>query len=206
MKHELPDWFGEAAAAVGALILAVTQAKRIWGWLCEFGAWWKRRSNALADLAQSVGKLAESFKEIVRMTEARFSNVEGELRRVHTQSVIAHQQTLLMLDESPVPMFACKLPEGTCTWVNPALARLFDRETHDCLVWGWLSAIHADDIARVQNDWLEAIRKGIPYRSRYRVMHGEEPLTVEATGKPIRCDTGDALAIIGKILPLPIHI
>ena len=203
--QQLPDWLGELLAMLGALVLLLTQAKRIVKGVAALWDWWKRRSNALPDLARNVGMLAESFKEIVRVTEARFSNVETSLRKVQIHSIIAHQQTLLMLEESDVPMFSCELPGGTCTWVNPALANLFGMETHDMLVWGWLSAIHADDIGRVQNEWLEAIRKGIPYRSRYRVTPAGEPLTVEATGRPIRCDIGTPIAVIGKILPLPIH-
>jgi len=206
MKHEVPDWFAEAIALLGALILFVTQAKRIWGWLCTFWAWWQRRSNALPDLAKNVGELAESFKEIVRVTESRFSHVESKIKELHTRAIVNHQQTMMMLDESPVPQWQCKLPEGTCEWVNPACAELFRMQSHDMLVWGWLSAIHADDLARTQNDFLETIRNGRPYKVRYRVMQDGQPLTVEATGKIVKGEDGTPLALIGKVIPVHIHL
>jgi len=79
-------------------------------------------------------------------------------------------------------------------------------QSHDMLVWGWLSAIHADDLARTQNDFLETIRNGRPYKVRYRVMQDGQPLTVEATGKIVKNDDGTPLALIGKVIPVPVHL
>ncbi len=205
MKHEVPDWLAEALALIGAFILFVTQAKRIWGWLRILWAWWQRRANAISDLAIHVGEVAHSLQEIVRVNEARFSHVESKVKELHCRAIVNHQQTMMMLDESPIPQWQCKLPEGACEWVNPACAELFRMESHDMLVWGWLSAIHADDLARTQNNFLETIRNGRPYKVRYRVMQDGQPLTVEATGRIVKNDDGTPLALIGKVIPVPVH-
>jgi PAS domain-containing protein len=206
MKHEVPNWLAEALAIIGAFILLITQAKRIWGWLRILGAWWQRRANAISDLAAHVGEVAHSLQEIVRVNEARFSHVENKVKELHCRAIVNHQQTMMMLDESPIPQWQCRLPEGACEWVNPACAELFRMESHDMLVWGWLSAIHADDLARTQNDFLETIRNGRPYKVRYRVMQDGQPLTVEATGRIIKNDDGTPLALIGKVIPVPVHL
>ena len=206
MKHEVPDWLGETLALIGAFVLFVTQARRICGWIRAFGKWWQRRANAISDLAVHVGEVAKSLQEIVRVNEARFSHVETKIKELHARAIVNHQQTMMMLDESPVPQWQCRLPEGACEWVNPACAELFRMESHDMLVWGWLAAIHADDLAKTQNDFLETIRNGRPYKVRYRVMQNGQPITVEATGRIIKGDDGTPLALIGKVIPVPIQL
>ena len=206
MKHEVPDWLAEALALIGAFILFVTQAKRIWGWLRILWAWWQRRANAISDLAIHVGEIAHSLQEIVRVNEARFSHVESKVKELHCRAIVNHQQTMMMLDESPIPQWQCRLPEGSCEWVNPACAELFGMESHAMLVWGWLAAIHADDLARTQNDFLETIRNGRPYKVRYRLMQDGQPITVEATGRIVKNDDGTPLALIGKVIPVPVHV
>lgn len=206
MKHEVPDWLAEALALIGAFILFVTQAKRIWGWLRILGAWWQRRANAISDLAIHVGEIAHSLQEIVRVNEARFSHVESKVKELHCRAIVNHQQTMMMLDESPIPQWQCRLPEGACEWVNPACAELFGMESHAMLVWGWLAAIHADDLARTQNDFLETIRNGRPYKVRYRLMQDGQPITVEATGRIVKNDDGTPLALIGKVIPVPVDL
>jgi len=206
VKHEVPDWLAEALALLGAFVLTVTQAKRVWGWLRILWAWWQRRANAISDLAIHVGEVAHSLHEIVRVNEARFSHVESKVKELHKRAIVNHQQTMLMLDESPVPQWQCALPSGVCEWVNPACAELFEMESHDMLVWGWLAAIHADDLQGTQNDFLETIRNGRPYKRRYRVVKRNGPLTCEATGRIIKDEDGTPIALIGKVIPVPIHL
>jgi len=61
--------------------------------------------------------------------------------------------------------------EGLCTWVSPAYAKLCGRPAADLMGWGWVIAIHDDDIETVRQEWRLAVEERRPFERHMRIVH-----------------------------------
>jgi PAS domain S-box-containing protein len=189
----------------GMMIAAVAilgSAKKIW----KFCKWVfntiSLRLNAIPNLAASLDKLAIALTA----QEARFNITDEAVRNVHNKAILAHAQGVMILEQSPTPMWHCELPSGACTWVNDALCKAFGMSREDAMTWGWTKSLHPDDTKKTISDFMDSVTTGRPYRARYRVLDTEgNPTTYEATGEIIHGVSGNPIAIFGKSIPLKFH-
>lgn len=76
--------------------------------------------------------------------------------------------------------------DGLYTWVSPAYARICGRSFDELKGWGWVVAVHHDDIDDVRQDWRLAVEERRAFERHMRVVHYE----------------GAVLRVLSKALPL----
>jgi PAS domain S-box-containing protein len=75
-----------------------------------------------------------------------------------------------MAQSSPLGIFITD-SSGDCSYTNPAYQRISGLSQHQALGSGWSQAIHPDDRQRVFNEWYDAARRRVPFRSEHRFAH-----------------------------------
>lgn len=91
----------------------------------------------------------------------------------------ADQRSIVLTERAQIAVYECD-SNGSCTFVNSILARIFGMERSEMLGNGWLKAIDSEDKTRVYNTFIEAIRNKIPYNSHYTVVN-------QKTGEKVKC-------------------
>ena len=186
-----------------ALVAIIGCGKKLLGLAMKIGRSLSNRFNAIPNLTKTLQELSDAIKA----QDARFTATDETVRTVHDKAIIAHAQGVMILEQSPTPMWHCSLPEGTCTWANEALCKAFGMTREDILTWGWTRSLHPDDVKETISRFMESVTTGRPYRARYRVQIGEgDPVTYEATGDVIKGISGKPIAIFGKSVPLKCHL
>ena len=98
-----------------------------------------------------------------------------------TQDVTEDRQRELALRESEQRYRALVEAASQMVWTvqgdgafateAPAWGEFTGQSWADARGWGWLSAVHPEDRARVQSTWDHALATGIPYETTYRLRH-----------------------------------
>ena len=70
---------------------------------------------------------------------------------------------------APVSIYH-KLPDGSCTYVNPEWGRMTGYPLENALGMGWLKVVHADDRDRAKQMWDEAVASGRDFESVVRAV------------------------------------
>jgi len=166
----------------------------LWG---KIVSWWQRPT-----LADAVVRLSLSLDHIAN----EFVEVKLTLKDNGHASTIARETARTLLHQSPIPMFECALPTGECTWVNSALATLFEMEEHDMMGFGWLIAIPGEHRARVKEKFTNDVAKGIPYECDYPVRRKSEIVNVTARGRVVEAKDGTKLMVLGSVLPVMVML
>lgn len=186
-----------------AVVAIVASGKKILFWISCVLRSIANRFNAIPNLTKSLKELADALKA----QEAYRISTDAAVQSVHDKAIIAHAQGVMILEQSPTPMWHCELPSGACVWVNEALCKAFGMDREDMMTWGWSKALHPDDARRAISDFMDSVTSGRPFRSRYRVLDKDgNPTTYEATGDVIKGVSGKPIAIFGKSVPLKIHV
>lgn len=60
-------------------------------------------------------------------------------------------------------------PAGVLTHVDQTLCRLFELEADAFPNFGWLERVHPDDLERVQQQWVQGIRRGLSMGMEFRL-------------------------------------
>ena len=76
--------------------------------------------------------------------------------------------------------------EGLCIWVSPAYAKMCGRPFDELKGWGWIVAIHHEDVDGVRQDWRLAVEERRPFERHLRVVHAE----------------GSVLSVLSRAVPL----
>jgi two-component system cell cycle sensor histidine kinase/response regulator CckA len=77
-----------------------------------------------------------------------------------------------MAESSPLGIFITD-PSGDCSYTNPAYQRISGLRQHQAIGSGWSQAIHPDDRQRVFDEWYDAARRRVPFRSEHRFAHAD---------------------------------
>jgi two-component system cell cycle sensor histidine kinase/response regulator CckA len=116
------------------------------------------RAEAAAREAQDASGQAEADAVQQVAAEAAFRSSEARFRA--------------MAQSSPLGIFITD-PSGDCSYTNPAYQRISGLTQHQALGSGWSQAIHPDDRQRVFDEWYDAARRRVPFRSEHRFAHAD---------------------------------
>jgi len=156
----------------------------------------------LRALANALDGLSGEMREL----RVCFGGLQLDLKQIGDAATAANHKVAMLFEDSHSAHFECEMPSGKCIYVNRRLRDLFELSFAEMLGDGWTSAIHPDDVDRVRESWAETIASWRPYRVRYRILKGGQPLTVEVTAAIIRSPKGDPISVWGKVEPLPVTI
>jgi PAS domain S-box-containing protein len=97
----------------------------------------------------------------------KFENAELQIKEA--EELIANKdiQYQTLTDNSPVGIFHT-LIDGYTTFVNNRWCEISGVKKEDAIGWGWLSAVHPDDIKRVRQEWNLAVQEKRMSQVQYR--------------------------------------
>ena len=75
-----------------------------------------------------------------------------------------------LADAIPVQVWTA-LPSGSLDYVNRGVTEYFQRSAEQIMGEGWLSMVHADDVARTVERWTHSVTTGEPYEIEFRLWH-----------------------------------
>ena len=89
-------------------------------------------------------------------------------------------------------------PDGRLLSDLPQWRRLTGQTAEQVRDFGWLDAVHPDDLAEVEHDWRTAVAQGAVFDSEYRVRRaGGGWAHVWVRSAPLRDDAGEVVEYIG---------
>ncbi|WP_205479241.1 PAS domain-containing sensor histidine kinase [Sphingomonas arenae] len=120
-------------------------------------------------------------EEALRESEARFRN---------------------MADHAPVMLWVTDA-DGRCTYLNRSWYEFTGQTKEQAEGFGWLDATHPDDRAEAERVFLEANRRGEPFRIEYRLRRhdGKYRWSIDAAA-PRFAPTGEFLGYIGSVIDI----
>lgn len=136
----------------------------------------------------------------------------------HNHTLLAHISRMAALEargkEIPVPLLGWNVlgiwdwdAVNDVTYLDENCADLFDVDRiaarKGLPISDYIKAIHPDDAPRVADSIMDALRKGGPYESRYRVISNGRIRNVVARGDCTLDASGKAVRFPGFILELP---
>jgi len=153
----------------------------------------------LRELADKMGQLADALQKSIVSHNGHIDRLHESMSGLKKQARINAGRLIMQMNNSPLARFECRM-DGSCSFVNAALAKIWQAEPASLLEWGWLAGIHAADIDRVRVAWLDAVHHFVAYRTRYRI--AKTGVEVEVSGEVIRCDEGEPILFTGTIIPV----
>lgn len=208
---------GAIGAAIGAVILLVTQAKKVWSAAKIVWRWGKevfipneqveKNRIAIQSLEQTV---SEGFRSVETnltrlMDEVQGNGVGGSLKKALRHEV---EQRWRMFDLDGRAVWETgRLPNGEfgCVRASQPLVELVGTSPYGT---GWMNALHEDDRDEIEERWEEAIRFGQAYDQLQRFIvrdargHKQSVNYCRAHFKPEYDDQGQFCGGIGTLTPI----
>lgn len=99
----------------------------------------------------------------------KINKIEKELNdnSMVVKTICARQKWLL--DRTDDAVFECD-DCGKCTWVNEKYCNLLKHDVDFFLDNGWKTAVHAEDLERVEREWDKAVKDGRNITTEYRMV------------------------------------
>jgi PAS domain S-box-containing protein len=98
------------------------------------------------------------------------SSLKDSLNRIELKQAANENATNFIISSLDIPMFKTD-SEGTCIWASTAYCNLSGMNLEELLGWGWLSAIHPEDLEGVRSQWLVCVSEKRLFESRFKVRH-----------------------------------
>lgn len=115
---------------------------------------------------------------------------------------VAEERFRVLATQAPVCIFQDDA-DGSCTFVNEHWSKLTGLTAAESLGFGWMKAIHPDDLPRVMAKWEACSRARVEYRDEYRLVRKNgEVLSVVAAVQATRDVHGNATGYIGTLLDI----
>jgi PAS domain S-box-containing protein len=107
-----------------------------------------------------------------------------------------------MADNSPMMLWVTEA-DGRCTHLNRRWYEFTGQTPETGLGFGWLQAVHPEDRARAEHDFLTANSSRQPFRAEYRLRRkdGEYHWAIDAA-TPRFSETGEYLGYIGSVIDI----
>ncbi len=186
----LQDWAALIVAA-GAL-LAIVAGKNS---LAAMGRW---RDAVVGAVFYPImaGVRAEKLAQaiLVELKTNGGTSLKDAVNRIEERQVRQDGRfnLLLAMDDADA-MFETDR-NGLFTWVSPAHQRLTGRPIEEVLGWGWIAAVHDDDIDHVRQNWKAAVDEQRGFSMRFRIVRlGGDVVSVHATANTLKA----GLVVIG---------
>jgi PAS domain S-box-containing protein len=120
-------------------------------------------------------ELAEASRAALRSSEARFRTVA---------------------EYAPLGVFMCDA-EGKLVYANATLARILDASLEAIKGTAWLSRIHPDDRAGVDQGWRSCVAQGDPFHHDHRIVQSDGSIAwIRVNAGPVRRE-GRVIAYVG---------
>ena len=162
----------------------------------------RNRSQAMERLGYTIAPLmllmAGGVAVFGQRLQRRANLVEDEKDR--NAARLAEREAVLRAtnDASPHGIYVTDAT-GACTYTNPAYQRISGLRPEEALGDGWSRAIHAEDRARVQQEWAESAAAHRPYESTHRFHRaGREPVSAFVRAAEVRVD-GNLRGYVGVV-------
>jgi PAS domain S-box-containing protein len=122
-------------------------------------------------------------------------------RRIAEETLRATEQRLRKFAEAGPAILYSNLPDGRCDFVSERFLQFTGMKEKEALDFGWMSAVHPDDIARLGASWDEARRTGHRHEHEFRIRHhGGNYHWFRAWNVPIRDENGEIVRWFGTCL------
>ena len=186
IARENYGWAGFALACITMIFKAVRQPALV---VLKFAVSPFTVPASIKSIADDIRFMKETSTKGFHDARKRFTILE------------AHIET--MDSDSGYRRWKCN-EEGECVFATPQLAKLFRLSIADMLGFGWTRVIHPDDQQKVLEHFRHSmLDPAVPYMVRYRLLFGDESLTVVARGRMIKDDeTHQTIYSIGTVDPL----
>ena len=103
------------------------------------------------------------------------------------------------LDSAPIGVFR-NAADGACTYVNERWCEYASMSPADAMGWGWLDAVHPDDLERVQAEWAASVAEGRDFELEFRFGRpGAEATWVTGTATALLDAVGAVTGYIGTV-------
>lgn len=91
--------------------------------------------------------------------------------------------------------------DGTCTYVNEAICKLFGAKREEMLGFGWVNFLPDDERYVKSENWLRSIQKDSVINDTYHIINGVtgEKIFCEYTATITRDLKGDPITIVGTV-------
>lgn len=167
-------------------------------------------------LTENTGKLNRAIDTIdndllpfVRSMTEKFSknsgkSIKDQIDRIDENTKLSELRIkLIATNLVTTGIFECA-PDGTCIWVNRALADMFGMERQEMLENGWLLAVNDEERAEVWDEWVYSIQNHIPYEAEYTVHNKKtkENFKVRVMAIANKADSGKILGYFGTVIKL----
>ena len=169
-----------------------------------FKKWITPKIPKLWELFKYLFYIPSKVKNLEKLLErSSFDNIEGKIDSIHSTLYILRHKCAFLMNECKIPIWECDL-SGKCIWANKYLLDLFGMDLENVLDFGWLNALHPDDIQTTNSKWLKSIEMGVPYKARYRVVNKKtgENIFCQTASFKISDENGVALSFLGVVEPI----
>ncbi|HEY2851125.1 MAG TPA: PAS domain-containing protein [Gemmatimonadaceae bacterium] len=162
--------------------------------------WWELNTAAkkIAGIEHELTtNSGSSLKDLVQKMSLGFGEMQDSLamNRLMTRSLASNERR--------IPMFECDA-HGQQMWVNEAWIALTGLTTEQMQGWGWVTAIHEEDRARIVEQWENAIiQKRIFIETfRYQNVLTRESAEVRCRADLVLSAAGRPLGWVGAAIPV----
>jgi len=124
-----------------------------------------------------------------------------KIKRLAESIAVAEIRRLLIESTLGLSIFVCS-KDGRLKDGNENLADLFGIDRSGLLGFGWLDAVCPDDRERVHEQWMYAVRNGLPYECEYTVKNRRQSNSeyiVVARAYPVQTPNGEVEYFVGSI-------
>jgi len=159
--------------------------------------------NLLVKIGAISKQVEYNYDAIVKLDKELKINgrrITSYVQELHRQSLMNTGRIRILLNSYPIGLYECD-KNGECIWVNRALSDLFGMTAEDMLGHGWLSAVEESQRALVLSEWMNAVKKDIPYSWGYNITNQEtkENFRVKAIALTIRDEDRTPLLFCGSV-------
>jgi len=114
----------------------------------------------------------------------------------------SEQRFKLLNENSPVGIFQTD-KDGKTIYVNPKWSELSKLSFIDALGYGWLKAVHPDDVAALKKKWTDDFRSNKISSAEYRFVHPDGKIIwVQGLAVPQKNEKGEITGYIGTIIDI----
>jgi len=128
--------------------------------------------------------------------------MQAERERMDAQLKESEALFHTLAQASPVGIFRADA-SGELSYMNQRCADIAGYPAAKGLGRGWLKALHAEDLGRVEAEWYDSVAAGSPFQSEFRFQHANGDVRyVLGQGLPDFTETGDLRGYVGTITDL----
>lgn len=141
----------------------------------------------------------EASRSAIELRSAALEREVIERRRAEAALRDSEERFRALVTHLPVGIFQTA-PNGACLFVNQQWCAFAGMAPEEALGYGWIRAIHPDDLEYVRASWSAAVSQGQPFKGEYRFVHPDRSVIwLFGTASPLRDARGEVLGYFGIV-------